>query len=230
MEKNVTFTNGSGSKLHGILAVPDAKHFPLVIICHGYASSARSKTRVELSRQLLQRGIASFGFDFTGCGESEGELAQLTLSQGIEDLTAAYSHVKKTGTKIGMLGSSFSGSVAVLFAAGNAVDAIALKSPVSDYGSLPNARLDTEMRQRQFYGDASKYDIYSSAEKIKEPTLIVHGSSDDIVPVEQSKNLFSHLRCEKKLEIIEGADHRYSDDEHFSRMMAYVSEWFRQHL
>ncbi len=234
MERDVIFSNSSGRKLHGVLAIPDAKTFPVVIICHGYASSVRSKTRIALSRRLLLQGIASFGFDFTGCGESEGELKQLTLSQGLDDLTAAYFYVKHLKSvdknRIGVLGSSFSGSVAVLFAAENRVKALALKSPVSDYGSISRVPLDSEEKRKQFSDDAEKYAIYSSAEKIKAPTIIVHGSSDDVVPVEQSKKLFSHLKCEKKLEIIKGADHSYSDDRHFSRMVASVSEWFHQHL
>ncbi len=234
MEKNVFFTNRSGRKLHGILMLPESKSFPVVIICHGYASSAQSRTRIELSRHLLKKGIASFGFDFTGCGGSEGELHQLTLSQGIEDLNAAYSCVKKlknTNTeRIGILGSSFSGSVAILFAAENGIKALALKSPVSDYTSLGEAPVIAEKKRRQFFDDAAKYDIYSAAEKIKAPTLIVHGSSDDVVPAGQSKKLFSHLKCGKKLAVLGGAGHQYSDSRHFSQMIKLVSGWFSQHL
>lgn len=234
MEKDIIFANRSGMKLHGILIIPEAKNFPLIIICHGYASSAGSRTRLELSRQLLQKGIASFGFDFTGCGESEGELHQLTVSQGVEDLTAAYSYVKKLKNadkkRIGLLGSSFSGSVAVLFSAKNEVKALALKSPVSSYSSVKEMPILSKAEQKRFFNDAAKYGIYSAAEKIIAPTIIVHGSSDDVVPVEQSKTLFSHLKCEKKLAVLGGADHQYSDSSHFSHMMKLVSEWFSQNL
>lgn len=233
MERDVIFSNSSGRKLHGVLSAPDAKTFPVVILCHGYSSNTRSKTRSELSLHLQKKGIASFGFDFTGCGESEGKLNELTVSRGLADLTAAYNYVKKlkdVNGRIGLLGSSFSGSVAVLFAAENSVNSLALKSPVSDYNRTSRVPFDSEEKRRKFYDDAAKYVIYSAAEKIKSPTIIVHGSKDDIVPVEQSKKLFLHLKCEKKLEIIKGADHRYSDEGHFSRMVASVSEWCHQHL
>ena len=82
MEKDVFFYNAGGRRLHGILSVPDGKNFPLVIICHGYASSTESSTRVALSRAFLEKGIASFAFDFTGCGSSDGKLYELTVSQG----------------------------------------------------------------------------------------------------------------------------------------------------
>ncbi len=233
MERDVIFSNSSGRKLHGVLTVPDAKTFPVVILCHGYASNTRSKTRSELSLHLQKKGIASFGFDFTGCGESEGKLNELTVSRGLADLTAAYNYVKKLKNidgRIGLLGSSFSGSVAVLFAAQHDVKTLALKSPVSDYGSISSVPLDSEEKRRKFSCDAKKYDVCLAAEKIKSPTMIVHGSKDDVVPAEQSKKLFSHLKCEKKLEIIKGADHRYSKKADFLRMTALISEWFHQHL
>tara|TARA_Y100000310_G_scaffold345459_1_gene465214 strand:- start:1007 stop:1738 length:732 start_codon:yes stop_codon:yes gene_type:complete len=229
MEKDVMFTNSKGRKLHGVVTIPDSENFPIVIICHGYASNTKSKTRSALSRQLLEKGIASFGFDFTGCGESEGELYQLTITQGIDDLNAAFNFVKNIENvdknKIALLGSSFSGSVAVLFAAEKDLKVLALKSPVSDYSGIKEVPLVARNKQQQFFDDSAKYDIYKTAEKIKTPTIIVHGSNDVDVPVEQSKELIKHLNCEKKLEIIEDADHRYSDANHFEQLINLVSDW-----
>lgn len=229
MEKDASFYNRSGRRLHGVLSVPDGKNFPVTIICHGYASSTESKTRAVLSRMLLAKGIASFGFDFTGCGSSEGELYELTVSQGLEDLAAAFGYVKSVASadkeRIALLGSSFSGSVAVLFAAENPVKVLALKSPVSDYSQLKEVPLIAKSKQKTFFDDSARHDIYSAAGKIRPPTIIVHGSSDADVPAEQSTELFSRLKCEKKLELIKNADHRYSSEKDFSLMAEKVSGW-----
>ncbi|MBI2664557.1 alpha/beta hydrolase [Candidatus Woesearchaeota archaeon] len=234
MEKDVAITNSSGRKLHGVIAVPDSTHMPLVIICHGYASSTKSNTRVELARRLSQLNISSLGFDFTGCGESEGELHELTITQGLADLTAAFNSVKTIDrvdkNKIALLGSSFSGSVAVLFAAENNIKALGLKSPVSDYSQLSGVPLAAKRRQQNFFDDAAKYDVCKAAEKIKVPAIIVHGSEDADVPVMQSKKLFSRLKCEKNFEMIEGADHRYSNSRHFSQMIELFAGWFDYYL
>ena len=111
--EDVTFVNSRGKKLHGVSTVVD-KTAPTVIICHGYASNTESKTHLVLSKKLSELKINSFAFDFTGCGKSEGELFELTLSQGMDDLTYAYNYVKNNlqSNHIGLLGSSFSGSVA----------------------------------------------------------------------------------------------------------------------
>ena len=233
MEQDITFTNRSGRKLHGVLTVA-ADTSPIVIICHGYASNTKSKTRVDLSQQLLQKNISSFGFDFTGCGESEGELYELTLTQGLDDLAAAYDYVKNLknidNKNIGLLGSSFSGSVAVLFAAENDIKVLALKSPVSDYNQIKEVPLVARSKQEQFFVDASKYDIYSAAGKVTVPTLIVHGTSDADVPVEQSNKLLAHLKGEKRFEIIKNADHRYSDEGHFTDLIGFLTAWFVRHF
>ena len=187
-----------------------------------------------LSQELLQKNISSFGFDFTGCEESEGELYELTLTQGLDDLTAAYNYIKNLKNidknSIGLLGSSFSGSVAVLFAAENNIKVLALKSPVSDYNQIKEVPLVARSKQQQFFVDASKYDIYTAAENVTIPTLIVHGTLDADVPVEQSNKLLAHLKGEKRFEKINNADHRYSDEGHFASLIGFLSDWFVSHL
>ena len=229
MEKEISFYNESGRRLHGVLSFPDGKNFPVAIICHGYASSTESRTRAALSRALLKKGIASFGFDFTGCGSSDGKLHELTVSQGLEDLAATYGYVKNVASadkkRIALLGSSFSGSVAILFAAENPVRVLALKSSVSDYDKLKEVPLISKSKQKDFFDDSARHDIYSAAEKINSPTIIVHGGSDADVPVAQSMELFFRLKCEKKLEILGDADHRYSSKKDFSTMIEKISGW-----
>ena len=175
MQQDISFKNSKGSNLHGVLVTPETKHYPLVIICHGYASNTNSKTRVVLADKLLEHGIASFGFDFTGCGKSDGELFQLTITQGLDDLNAAYNYVNNLDginkNKISLLGSSFSGAVAVLFAINNELNTLLLKSPVSNYNQIKEVPLVTRNKQQQFFDDAKKYDVYSASEKIKIPTI-----------------------------------------------------------
>ena len=228
MEKKFSFYGG---KLQGILSIPETKKFPVVIVCHGYASSTESKTRTVLSEFLVGKGVACFGFDFTGCGSSRGELSDLTISRGLEDMGAAFNYVKNfesSDGKIGLVGSSFGGSVAILFAAENPVDVLALKSPASDYDGLKEIPIIE--KPETFFQDAAQYDVYAAAEKINSPTLIVHGGRDADVPPEQSVKLFSRLKCEKKLKLIASADHRYSSEKDFSLLLREISQWILRKL
>ena len=70
----------------------------------------------------------------------------------------------------------------------------------------------------KFFQDLKKNNTFPIADKIRIPTLIVHGDADEIVPVEQSKLIFK-LIPECKLDIIRKADHRFSNPVHFETMV-----------
>ena len=122
---------------------------------------------------------------------------------------------------------------------------LALKSPVSDYeekkvlemseqeleewkekGWKVHKKSDgTPLRLNySFYEDFKNNNGYEAAEKIKIPTIIVHGDEDESVPVEQSIKT-SQIIENCKLEIVKGADHRYTNPEDFEKMLKLLSEF-----
>jgi pimeloyl-ACP methyl ester carboxylesterase len=61
--------------------------------------------------------------------------------------------------------------------------------------------------------DARRIDLPAEAKKIKCPWLILHGEQDEVIPVEDSEIL--HRAAEGSvLEIVAGADHKFSNEEH----------------
>lgn len=70
------------------------KKAPTVVICHGYASSKDSVSQKDLSERLLDTGFSVFRFDFTGCGDSQGTINDLTPSIGLDDLRSAVKKFK----------------------------------------------------------------------------------------------------------------------------------------
>jgi len=212
MEK-IYFKNSKGDRLCGILS---AAGEPLAILCHGLCSSKESRTSRRLEEILNRNGISTFRFDFFGHGESDGRLEDLTISEAVDDVMNAVLFLKGRGySKVGLFGSSF-GGLATLISASRVHDLLflALKSPVSDFREL-----DPELAIRD-----SENNAYEIAEKIGCPVLIVHGDADDVVPVEQSIKLEKLIKnC--RLEIIRGADHDYSREEDFERMIKLISEF-----
>jgi cephalosporin-C deacetylase-like acetyl esterase len=74
-ENSVIFKNKKGEKLIGILTLPKRKgKFPTVMMVHGFAKTKSKRKFVELTRELAKNGIASLGFDFSGCGDQKGNL------------------------------------------------------------------------------------------------------------------------------------------------------------
>jgi hypothetical protein len=199
------FKNSKGLTLSAIYEGKD-KNAPVVVLCHGYGSSKNTESIKLLVKKLVPAGVSIYRFDFLGCGESEGTLKDLTPKEGVDDLEQA---VKNLNKKVfALYGSSFGGYVALGYACHNTVLALGLKAPVSDYPAVIDlVGNEKEHKSTGFLSQANNIDIYSFASNIKAPTLIVHGSKDDTVPLEHSEKLLNYLGGEKRLAIIHGATH-----------------------
>ena len=75
-----------------------------------------------------------------------------------------------------------------------------------------------------FFVDAERIQGYTLAERIKAPTLIVHGDRDETVPLAQSQKA-ADLIPNCRLEVIKGADHTYSYPQHFECMLDLISDF-----
>lgn len=220
------FKNLKGLTLSAIYEGED-KNAPVVVICHGYGSSKDSSAK-NLAEKLVQFGISVYRFDFTGCGESEGNLSQLTPDQGQDDLESAVMNLAKD--KFALFGSSFGGYTSLIYASKREVVALGLKAPVSDYPAVMQEKgNEKENRALDFTDQAFKYNVYDLARNIKAPVFIVHGSDDTDVPLAQSQKLLEYLGGEKELSILHGATHDIKGP-HLEDANTQLAEFFRNKL
>ncbi len=248
MKQRIVFQSSRGYNLFGILSDPSGdKRLPLMVLCHGLSTGKDGRTCVSLEETWNRRNISTFRFDFFGHGESEGDFADLTISEALDDVRSALRFVKDSRyERIGLFGSSFGGYAALLMASrSHELCILTLKSPVSDYLGLliaPDHGRDIESWKKEgfilvegadgkkrrlnysFFEDAEKISGCLRAEHIRTPALIVHGDRDETVPVAQSQRT-AGLIPDCRLEIIEGADHVYSDPVHFEMMIGSISEF-----
>lgn len=229
-----SFKNSKGLILSAIFEGPDKK-VPVVVLCHGYTSSKDRFTTKKLAQKLLAKGLSVYRFDFTGHGESQGTIDDITPARGIDDLKSA---IRDLGKKdFGLYGSSFGGYVSIYYASENPVKALALRAPVSSYISVLAANLWKDVKSSKssfkrlitYFLELDSFNLYSRAKNIKAPTLIVHGEKDSTVPLSQSKKLFNSLKCEKRLEILKGTDHNFKEKE-LERLTNLVAEFFKNIL
>jgi dipeptidyl aminopeptidase/acylaminoacyl peptidase len=73
--------------------------------------------------------------------------------------------------------------------------------------------------------DLEKINVPEAAKKIDCPVLILHGDRDEVVPVEEAHELYGYLPGPKKLSILDGADHRFSDPALMDRALSEAVEW-----
>lgn len=122
MERPVAF-DSAGFTLHGTLHTPDGSTAPspAVIICHGFGGNSTGADRQNLAQTLVQKGYVALRFDFRGCGASGGEPGRIICMEEVEDLGNAVTFLQSQDAvdaeRIGVIGGSLGGSVAIYAAA-----------------------------------------------------------------------------------------------------------------
>jgi uncharacterized protein len=246
MEKKITFTDSQGHNLVGVLSNPTTNlDTPVIVLCHGRTSSKDRATYTGLQKRLNQSGFASFRIDLFAHGESDGHVEDSTVSKGVDSILSAVKYLEQLGySKIGLMGTSF-GGICSLMAASKLPQlfVLALKRPLSNYIEKikfkygPNylaewkekgfvewrvGKNKTGKIPYSYVEDAEKNNGWDAAKHISMPTLIVHGTDDETVPLSHSEKTCDLIKgC--RLEIIEGADHRFSKPEYFNKMMNTIS-------
>ena len=253
MQEKIHFSNSKGNKIQGILSNPTSEtNAPVIILCHGFTTSKDNSTNTQLEKIFNNHKIATFRFDFFGHGESEGNFEDITISEAVDDILNAINYLKSKGfSNLGLVGSSFGGMSSIMAASKtDELFVLVLKSPVSDYYEVDtkrrtkeeiedwktkgyvihrNSKGEEKRLKYSFFDDFKNNNAYEAAKKIKIPTLIIHGDEDKTVPVEQSKKTSSIIEnC--KLEIITGADHKYSKPEEFEKMLSLISKFIIEHI
>jgi len=118
LEQVLAFQDPEGHRVSGILATPQDIADRVAVLCHGFLSNKNSTTNKIMTTLLLERGIAALRFDFFGQGESKGPFEQITVSLAVKQALAALDLAASEGyRRIGLIGSSFGGLVALLTAA-----------------------------------------------------------------------------------------------------------------
>lgn len=210
IEEAITFKTSRGLKLAGALLAPDEGLHDAVIFAHGTGSSKASPRNRGIAERLLDHGVASFLFDFTGHGESDGIAEQSTADQQFDDVISALDYL--TGQAffqarfIGVNGSSTGGTAAIRAAAEDPrIEVMVLRVP-------------------------RNHDVLDYARRVQAPTLIMQGSEDSVV-LPEALEICEALQCEKELHIVQGAGHLFDEEPHFLREMndaacAWFEKWF----
>ena len=81
-----------------------------------------------------------------------------------------------------------------------------------------------------FLDDLQKINIPDAAKKVSCPALIIHGDADETVPVGEAHELFALLPGTKKMCVLEGADHRFSEPQYSVRTVNEALDWLTRHL
>ena len=182
-----------GLNLSGVLHLPASRPTAVIVGCHGLMADKRSPKQIELARGCTDIGMAYFRFDHRGCGQSDGAFDRdTTLENRKSDLTAAVRTVREALGKtipVGLFGSSLGGTVCLATAFKFAPFAIVtLAAPVKSR-SIRIPERSPESLKQEIGSNGLTFDIVAEMEAIHH-ILVVHGSDDETVPVENCTHDF----------------------------------------
>jgi dipeptidyl aminopeptidase/acylaminoacyl peptidase len=83
--------------------------------------------------------------------------------------------------------------------------------------------------QLTIFVDFSKYNLLSEAQKAPH-AIVVHGELDEVVPCVEGKAIYENLKQPKKLIVIKGADHTFTDLAHRYKAAEITLAWFKRYL
>lgn len=219
--------------LAGVLHLPDRAPGAGVVICHGMLSHKGSDKHVAIADGLCARGLAALRFDFQGRGESPGDMLGLTISRQMEEARAAMACLReRTGVvRLGLVGSSLGGAVAILIAASEPAQVAGLVTlaavgrtdiigqrlagpkGMAAWGRKGRLRLDPAEGPvgYGFIEDGRRHDLPGAGARVGCPWLIVHGDKDELLDPDDARGLQAASGGRARLELLPGADHRFSD-------------------
>lgn len=215
---------------------PCAAGAPVIVCCHGLFSSKNSDKFLQIADRFTRNGFSVVRFDFGGCGESSGALADTTVSGRLQDLAAVMDHIAAEAGPagpVGILGSSLGGYVGMLHAA-RQPGRVAALSVWSAPWDLPDITRnipaeDLQQLKRGFFSDARRHDLPAAAGRLSS-VQVLHGSADEIVPLEHAGRIYAAARDPKELLVLPGADHAITQPSCRRQALDAGLAWFRRHL
>lgn len=206
---------------------------PTVVFGHGFGGNHEQESVIQ--EHLAQSGIAAYSIDFAGgtgysSGRSEEDMEDMSVVTGQQDLTQAIERISQEDfvdtNNLFLMGASQGDVVATLtdLDQSDKVRGLILLYPVfslfddaherfESYDDIPDSYnlmgLDVG---RKYFEDVWNTDIFNEMADVRQNTLIVHGTSDSIVPYSYAKRA-SETIPNARLMTINNGEHGFSASE-----------------
>ena len=202
---------------------PAASEGPIVVLGHGVTGNKDRPFIAALSAALAREGFGALRFSFAGNGDSEGRFEEATISKEVDDLGAVLDALEgpplcyvghSMGAAVGVLRASQDQRISLLVSLAGMVHTRAFAA--REFGDVvPDEGLmwdEPDCPLSQIYvDDMNRLDsVVERALSIAIPWLLVHGSGDDVVPIQDAHDIFARANEPKQLVQIPHADHIFS--------------------
>lgn len=249
--EKVTFKNREGQTLMGRLHLPpDKKPIAYAIFAHCFTCGKDVLAATNISRALSTAGVATLRFDFTGLGESEGDFSDATFASTVEDIESAADFMADNYSAADILIGHSLGGTAVLLA-GNRIASvktiITIGSPASPahVTQLFSDNIDkiieegkakvniagrTFMLKKKFIEELEQVNMEEEISNLEHPLLILHTPQDEVVDIDNARQIFMAAKHPKSFISLDGANHLLSNkrDSEFAANLIFM--WAKRYI
>jgi pimeloyl-ACP methyl ester carboxylesterase len=227
-----------GTQLDATLVTPDGRLSGVVVLAHGITGDKDEHGKYErLANQLAEHGLSSLRFSYRGHGHSEGRQLGVSIGGEISDLYTALRFAESLQVPISIVAFSFGAvsTLAVSRSMSRLIRRIVLWSPVLDlhgtffephaewgrwnFGhqnierAIASSRLTVDDRfdlSAALFIEMQNYDFKSYLGALTIPTFVAHGTNDECVSFEISRQ-----SCRQNSNVtflpLSGANHDFDD-------------------
>ena len=246
----VRFPGSLGVQLAARLDFPAVKPAAFALFAHCFTCSKDTLAASRISAALTARGIAVLRFDFTGLGGSEGDFANTNFSSNVADLVAAAAWLREhhSAPKL-LIGHSLSGA-AVLAAAHEIAEAMAIATIGAPYDpahvkrllapALPEIEAAGEAEvelagrkfrvRKQFLDDIGGRNAGGTIGNLRKALLIFHSPRDTTVSIDNAAQIYAAAKHPKSFVSLDDADHLLTGKEDAAYVAAVLAAWASRYI
>jgi uncharacterized OsmC-like protein/alpha/beta superfamily hydrolase len=229
--ERITFPGSSGDELAARLDLPAGPPLAYALFAHCFTCSKDVLAASRIATALTEAGFGVLRFDFTGLGQSGGEFANTDFTSNIDDIVAAADWLREHRRAPQLLIGHSLGGAAVIAVADDidevrAVATIGAPAHPAHVADLFSDAIDTiaehghaEVQlagrtftiRQSFVDDLRSNMILDRAAASRKALLVLHSPSDQIVGIDNAREIFEAARHPKSFVSLDGADHLLTD-------------------
>jgi len=215
------FRGPGNDKLHGWYCQAE-RPIASALYCHGNSGNLTHSAAVI--PHLLSAGISVFLFDYRGFGKSQGIPSLTGVVADAQAAAREHDRLRPQHIPAIVYGYSLGGAIAARLVSEHRVDGLVLQSTFTNLRDM--ARLRSVRFPLQFIS-GNFFDTSRALSTLETPVMLIHGTEDEVIPVEMARKLVSSCRKPPVLHLIGGGQHKnlYQRDGEaiLRRLQAYIS-------
>ena len=248
--EKLTFSGADGAELAARLDLPAGPPRAYALFAHCFTCTKDIFAAARIAAGLAAQGIAVLRFDFTGLGHSQGEFANTNFSSNVADLLRAADHLRETRAAPKILIGHSLGGAAVLAAAPDIPEAVAVATvgapaePAHVRHLFQAARPEIEAKgeaevllagrpfriRKQFLEDIEKQKLAASIGAMRKALMVFHAPRDATVGIENAGEIFQAAKHPKSFVSLDDADHLLSRKQDAVYVANVLAAWAGRYL